>query len=381
MGFSLPQRKWAVVSVGQPIDTQPHSFDERRDLIGAMTLHVDFFNKKKVTQEPYNTDEMAQEFLMSFPKQAFTVGQTYVFQFKNKALLNIVVGDIQTTEISRGGEAKLVKASCGLSFGNTSIIFEKGEGSSVFLTGQAKGKIQRQSIINPDWDFSKMGIGGLDTEFNAIFRRAFASRVFPPEIMEQLGCKHVKGILLFGPPGTGKTLMARQIGQMLNAREPKIVNGPQILDKYVGESEANIRKLFADAEEEERRMGPNSGLHIIIFDEIDAICKARGSVAGNTGVNDTVVNQLLSKIDGVDQLNNILIIGMTNRRDMIDDALLRPGRLEVSIEIGLPKESGRVQILNIHTRKMKANGKLSGDVNIEELAKQTKNFSGAELEG
>lgn len=138
--------------------------------------------------------------------------------------------------------------------------------------------------------------------------------------------------------------MARQIGQMLNAREPKIVNGPQILDKYVGESEANIRKLFADAEEEEKRMGPNSGLHIVIFDEIDAICKARGSVAGNTGVNDTVVNQLLSKIDGVDQLNNILVIGMTNRRDMIDEALLRPGRLEVSIEIGLPKEDGRRQV-------------------------------------
>ena len=118
-----------------------------------------------------------------------------------------------------------------------------------------------------------MGIGGLDTEFNAIFRRAFASRVFPPEVMEQLGCKHVKGILLFGPPGTGKTLMARQIGQMLNSREPKIVNGPQILNKYVGESEANVRALFAEAEEEEKRMGPLSGLHIIIFDEIDAICK------------------------------------------------------------------------------------------------------------
>ena len=132
--------------------------------------------------------------------------------------------------------------------------------------------------------------------------------------------------------------MARTIGQMLNSREQKIVNGPEILDKYVGESEANIRRLFAEAEEEEKRMGVNSGLHIIIFDEIDAICKARGSTGGNTGVNDTVVNQLLSKIDGVDQLNNVLIIGMTNRRDMIDDALLRPGRLEVSIEIGLPKE-------------------------------------------
>lgn len=101
---------------------------------------------------------------------------------------------------------------------------------------------------------------------------------------------------------------------MLNAREPKIVSGPSILDKYVGESEANIRKLFADAEEEEKRQGPHSQLHIIIFDEIDAICKARGSVAGNTGVHDTIVNQLLAKMDGVDQLNNILVIGMTNRR-------------------------------------------------------------------
>merc|ERR1712180_542942 len=143
--------------------------------------------------------------------------------------------------------------------------------------------------------------------------------------------------------------------------EPKIINGPEIFNKFIGESEANIRKLFKEAEADELKLGVNSPLHIIIFDEIDAICKKRGSVAGNTGVNDTVVNQLLSKIDGVDQLNNILIIGMTNRLDMIDDALTRPGRLEVKIEISLPKESGRVQILNIHTKKMVANGKLSND--------------------
>jgi len=95
-----------------------------------------------------------------------------------------------------------------------------------------------------------MGIGGLDAEFGAIFRRAFASRVFPPGLVDKLGIQHVKGILLHGPPGTGKTLMARQIGKMLNAREPKIVNGPEILNKYVGASEENIRKLFADAESE-----------------------------------------------------------------------------------------------------------------------------------
>jgi len=383
VGFSAVHRKWGAIDVNAEMSVTPY---DGHEFIAELTLDIDFQNKKKVSKESYNTDDMVKEFLMQFPAQAFTVGQPVLFQYKTMPLTmatvkSIEVADLNAIKSGKAGSATTKKANFGITLPDTAIIFEKGEGSQIFLAGKAKGKMVRQSIINPDWDFTKMGVGGLDTEFNAIFRRAFASRVFPPEVMEQLGCKHVKGILLFGPPGTGKTLMARQIGQMLNSREPKIVNGPEILDKYVGESEANIRKLFADAEEEEKRMGPLSGLHIIIFDEIDAICKARGSTGGSTGVNDTVVNQLLSKIDGVDQLNNILIIGMTNRLDMIDDALTRPGRLEVKIEIGLPKEHGRLQILNIHTQKMKANGKLSGDVDINELAKLTKNFSGAELSG
>ena len=141
-----------------------------------------------------------------------------------------------------------------------------------------------------------MGIGGLDSEFSSIFRRAFASRIFPPALVEKLGIQHVKGILLYGPPGTGKTLMARQIGKMLNASEPKVVNGPEILNKFVGQSEENIRKLFADAEKEYKEKGDESGLHIIIFDELDAICKQRGSTNNGTGVGDSVVNQLLSKV-------------------------------------------------------------------------------------
>lgn len=169
---------------------------------------------------------------------------------------------------------------------------------------------------------------------------------------------------------------------MLNAREPKVINGPEVLNKYVGQSEENIRKLFADAEKEYKEKGDESGLHIIIFDELDAVCKQRGSgSAGGTGVGDSVVNQLLSKLDGVDQLNNVLLIGMTNRMDMIDDALLRPGRLEVHMEISLPDEKGRVQILKIHTQRMRDNNVMDPDVDLLELAQLTKNFSGAEISG
>ena len=149
----------------------------------------------------------------------------------------------------------------------------------------------------------------------------------------------------------GKTLIARQIGKMLNGKEPKIVNGPEVLNKYVGASEENIRALFAEAEADQEAHKEYSELHVIIFDEIDAICKSRGSVGGGSGVHDTVVNQLLTKIDGVDSLNNILLIGMTNRKDMLDEALLRPGRLEVQVEIGLPDDKGRLQILKVGFQK------------------------------
>jgi vesicle-fusing ATPase len=173
---------------------------------------------------------------------------------------------------------------------HTLINFFKDPQSEIQIK-PAKNRPAANAIIQPDFNTEKMGIGGLDSEFHTIFRRAFASRIFPPDIVQKLGIQHVKGILLFGPPGTGKTLLARQIGKMLNAREPKIINGPEVLNKFVGQSEENIRKLFADAEQEYKEKGDESGLHIIIFDELDAVCKQRGSGAGGgTGVGDSVVN-------------------------------------------------------------------------------------------
>ena len=273
-------------------------------------------------------------------------------------------------------------ANWALLFADTELKFFKNSESPLKLTGSIKTTSNQNAIVKPNFKFEDMGIGGLDDEFSAIFRRAFASRIFPASLVEKLGIQHVRGVLLFGPPGTGKTLMARQIGKMLNAHEPKIVNGPEVLNKFVGQSEENIRNLFKDAEAEYKAKGDESKLHIIIFDELDAICKQRsGRSDGGTGVGDSIVNQLLSKMDGVDQLNNILIIGMTNRLDLIDEALLRPGRLEVHMEIGLPTESGRLQILKIHTAKMRGNKALADDVDLGELASLSKNFTGAEING
>ncbi|CAH6420973.1 AAA family ATPase [uncultured virus] len=238
---------------------------------------------------------------------------------------------------------------------------------------------QIQPIIS-NWDLQSLGIGGLEKEFNMIFRRTFASRAYPPDYIEKMGVKHVKGIILHGPPGTGKTLIARQLSKILNCVEPKIINGPELLDKYIGESERKVRELFFEAEKEFEMKNNYSRLHVIILDEMDAICKSR-SKNDNLGVNSNIVNQFLSKMDGIKSLNNILLIGMTNRLELIDSALLRPGRFELTLEISLPDQNGRLEILLIHTKKMKDNNNLDKSVDLVELSKLTKNYTGAELEG
>lgn len=159
------------------------------------------------------------------------------------------------------------KAGCGLRLG----------GGDVGGAGQGGGKIGGSRLFRPDFHLEEMGIGGLDGEVGNVFRRAFASRVYPQAVLKRMGVSHVRGVLLYGPPGCGKTLIARKIGKMLCDREPKIVNGPELLNMYVGQSEENVRNLFADAKKEYAEVGDESALHVIIFDEIDALCKRRGS--------------------------------------------------------------------------------------------------------
>lgn len=234
-----------------------------------------------------------------------------------------------------------------------------------------------QLIVEKNFKLMEMGIGGMDDKIFDIFKKIFTSRRISNEMFRKLGMKHVKGLLLYGPPGTGKTLMARKLSKVLNSVEPKIINGPELFDKFVGETEKKLRNLFDDAIKDNQKFGHDSPLHVIIFDEIDAICKKRGS---NAGVSDNAVTTLLTMIDGVIQFDNILIIGMTNRKDMIDEAILRPGRLEVHIEIGLPDLYGREQIYRIHTENMRKNEMLCHDVDLKYLSAISENFTGAEIE-
>lgn len=389
IGLTDAQRTWAGITLG-PQDmaaVQPYDvFSQQggQSYLGGLEVEVGFAVARKSTDAPYDQDELATQFKKNFEDQILAPGQQLLLDVKNiplrMSIRTVQLADLSMEKSEISAPPLTDPRARGILTRHTQIDFFKDPRSDIKLKSSTT-RPAATSIIQAGFKFADMGIGGLDTELMAIFRRAFNSRVFSPDVVDRFGIKHVRGILLYGPPGTGKTLIARQIGKMLNAREPKIINGPEVLNKYVGQSEENIRKLFADAEKEYKEKGDESGLHIIIFDELDAVCKQRGSTGGGTGVGDSVVNQLLSKLDGVDELNNILLIGMTNRMDMIDEALLRPGRLEVHLEIGLPDESGRAQILKILTAKMRENKILDADVDFNELAKATKNFSGAEING
>ncbi|CAM9981693.1 unnamed protein product [Ectocarpus sp. 6 AP-2014] len=231
-------------------------------------------------------------------------------------------------------------------------------------------------------------VGGLDGQLEDIVRRVLSTRSIPTELRQALGVGHVRGLLLHGPPGCGKTLLARELSRRLGARPPKLVSGPEILDKWVGEAERKVRLLFLDAELDHERcvqMGEDPAglpLNLICFDEIDALCRSRGSLSGDTsGVRDSVVNQILSKMDGLVNLQNVLVVGMTNRKELLDEALLRPGRMEVCMPIPLPDAAGREQILAIHLRKAREAGLVSPEVTDAALGKKTGGFSGADLAG
>jgi transitional endoplasmic reticulum ATPase len=211
--------------------------------------------------------------------------------------------------------------------------------------------------------FSYEDIGGLKDELQRL-RETIELPLRHPELFQKLGIEPPKGVLLYGPPGTGKTLIAKAVASESGAHFISIA-GPEVISKYYGESEQRLREVF----EEARENSPS----IIFIDELDSIAPRREEVTGE--VERRVVAQLLTMMDGLEERGQVVVIGATNRVDAIDAALRRPGRFDREIEIGVPSELDRIEILKIHSRGMP----LAEDVRIEILAQQTHGFVGADL--
>ncbi|MHC1593865.1 MAG: CDC48 family AAA ATPase [Methanotrichaceae archaeon] len=187
-----------------------------------------------------------------------------------------------------------------------------------------------------------------------------------PKLFEHMAARPPKGIMLYGLPGTGKTLVAKAVATESQANFISI-KGPEFLSKWVGESERAVRKTF--------RLARQAAPTVLFFDEMDAIAPARGSGLGDSHVTERMISQILSEMDGLEALHNVVVIAATNRPDIIDPALLRPGRFDRMIEIGMPDQEARLEILKIHT----ADRPLAEDVKLEDIARRTDGYSGADL--
>ena len=332
---------------------QAHPDDEGLDMIrmdGILRQNVGVGLGEKVRIDPVQT-KVAKKIILAPQEQVrYTVGFD---QYVKKRLVGkpVLKGNLLPVGIF-GTSIPLVVAQ----------VFPQGP---VMITEETDIRIQKEpvkemaAVPNITYD----DVGGLKDAIQKV-REMIELPLRHPEIFERLGIDPPKGVMLYGAPGTGKTLLAKAVANESDANF-FYVGGPEIISKYVGESEERLRKLFAEAQE--------NAPSIIFIDEIDAIAPKREEVVGE--VEKRMVSQLLTTMDGLKARGEVIVIAATNRPESIDPALRRPGRFDREIEIGVPDKGDRNEILNIHVRNMP----LTPDVNVTEIAGVTHGYTGADL--
>lgn len=297
--------------------------------------------------------------LEKFKTPPFIVSEVISITEENKAIVRLPNQSNFLVEIGGTCSKDLKSGDMVLNEQKSLVIINKIDMTKNF-------PVENYLIVNNKPETSWDDIGGLRDEIEKV-KEVLELPLLNPELFREMGITPPKGVLLYGPPGTGKTMIAKALAKETNATFIELI-GSELVQKFIGEGAKLVKDLFELA----RKKGPT----IIFIDEIDAIASKRmeTGTSGEREVQRTFM-QLLGEIDGFDALSNVKIIAATNRLDILDEAFIRPGRLERHIEVGLPNEIGREEILKIHTKKMKLDSK----VNLKEIAAKTLNFTGAEL--
>jgi proteasome regulatory subunit len=318
------------------------------------------FENQKLEDENKNlkrTVQFYQTELEKFRTPPYVVSEIISITPKNQALVKLPNQSNFLVEISQE-VTDLIPGDMVLNEQKSLIILGKVDMTKNF-------SVDNYVVVSEKLDSSWKQIGGLTKEINKV-KEVLELPLLKPELFREIGITPPKGVLLYGPPGTGKTMIAKALAAETNSTFIELV-GSELVQKFIGEGAKLVKDLFEMA----RKRAPS----IIFIDEIDSIASRRVELGtGGEREAQRTFMQLLGEIDGFNALDNVKIIAATNRIDTLDEAIIRPGRLERHIEVGLPDRDGRIEILEIYVTKMK-----SEKLDLKEIANQTENFTGAEL--
>jgi ATP-dependent 26S proteasome regulatory subunit len=328
---------------------------------------------EKPKSQIINSSKLEKIIKNSFPKRIATKQQINISNNKINCIIKVEGFVFKNKDITIDKKYSMY----GQIVGDTEFKFEISNKEKLITINNTTTK--DNIIDNPIVELEKY-VGGISDQLDKVVRKICLSRGKLKKEFEIRGLKADKGLIFYGEPGTGKTTLARNLGKILGCEGDRfrLMSGPEIFNKWVGESEANIRRIFKPAKDAWKKHGSNAPIYMVVIDEIDAMLPVRSGSGGNP-VRDSVVNQFLAEMDGLEQFENLICIGITNRLELLDPAAIRSGRFGAHIKIGLPNKEGRKKIFEIHSKKLNESGRL-GKINFDKLVEITDKFNGADIE-